>query len=82
MKSIILLIATSALALTLLMSVGFVVSTSSAQENMTTAGTPSNDTGAMMGNQTNQTGGGNETQGPLEQLGEALGGVLGGNQSQ
>ena len=82
MKSIILLIATSALALTLLMSVGFVVSTSSAQENMTTAGTPNNDTGAMMGNQTNQTGGGNETQGPLEQLGEALGGVLGGNQSQ
>ena len=82
MKSIILLIATSALALTLLMSVGFVVSTSSAQENMTTAGTPSNDTGAMMGNQTNQTGGGNETQGPLEQLGKALVGVLGGNQSQ
>jgi hypothetical protein len=36
----------------------------------------------MMGNQTNQTGGGNETQGPLEQLGEALGGVFGGNQSQ
>jgi hypothetical protein len=83
MKSITLLIPTSALALTLLMSVGFVVSTSSAQENMTTAGTPTtNDTGAMMGNQTNQTGGGNETQGPLEQLGEALGGVLGGNQSQ
>lgn len=81
MKSITLLIATFALALSLLMSAGFFVSTSSAQENMTTAGTPTNDTGAMMGNQTNQTGG-NETQGPLEQLGEALGGVLGGNQSQ
>jgi hypothetical protein len=75
MKSITLLIATSALALSLLMS-GFFVSTSSAQENMTTAGTPTNDTGTMMGNQTNQTGG------PLEQLGEALGGALGGNQSQ
>jgi hypothetical protein len=82
MKSITLLIATSALVLTLLMSIGFIVSTSSAQENMTTAGTPTNDTGAMMGNQTNQTGGGNETQGPLEQLGETLGGVFGGNQSQ
>jgi hypothetical protein len=82
MKSITVLIATSALALLPLMSVGYFVSTSSAQENMTTAGTPTNDTGAMMGNQTNQTGGGNETQGPLEQLGEALGGVLGGNQSQ
>jgi hypothetical protein len=53
-----------------------------AQENMTSA---ANETGAMMGgNQTNQTGGGNETQkGPLEQLGETLGGVFGGgNQSQ
>jgi hypothetical protein len=41
-----------------------------------------NETGVMMGNQTNQTG--NETQqGPLEQLGETLGGVFGGgNQSQ
>jgi hypothetical protein len=83
MKSITFLITTSALALSLLMSVGFFMSASSAQENMTTAGTPTNDTGAMMGNQTNQTGVGNETQGPLEQLGEALGGVLGGgNQSQ
>ena len=40
----------------------------------------------MMGNETNQTeqGGGNETQqGPLEQLGETLGGIFGGgNQSQ
>ena len=63
-------------------SVGLFVSPSFAQDNITTA---TNDTGAMMGgNQTNQTGGGNETQqGPLEQLGEALGGVLGGgNQTQ
>jgi hypothetical protein len=79
MKSITLLIATSALVLSLLTSVGLFVSNSFAQDNMTTA---TNETGAMMGNQTNQTGGGNETQGPLEQLGEALGGVLGGNQSQ
>jgi hypothetical protein len=45
-----------------------------------------NETGGMMGNETNQTGqgGGNQTQqGPLEQLGEALGGIFGGgNQSQ
>jgi hypothetical protein len=45
-----------------------------------------NDTGATTGgNQTNQTGEGNQTQqGPLEQLGEALGGMFGGegNQSQ
>jgi hypothetical protein len=56
------------------------VNSSFAQDNMTTA---TNETGAMMGNQTNQTGG-NQTQGPLEQLGEALGGVFGGggNQSQ
>ena len=64
----------------IMMSVGLFVGSSFAQENMTTA---ANDTGAMMdGNQTNQTGG-NETQGPLEQLGETLGGVFGGgNQSQ
>ena len=40
-----------------------------------------NETGGMMGNETNQTeqGGGNETQqGPLEQLGETLGGIFGG----
>lgn len=80
MESITILIASSALALLLLVSVGFFVSTS-AQENMTTAGTPDG-TGAMLGNKKNQTGEGNETQGPLEQLGEALGGVLGGNQSQ
>jgi hypothetical protein len=79
MKSITLLIASFALALSLLMSVGFFVSTSSAQENMTTAGTPDG-TGAMM--KQNQTGQGNETKGPLEQMGEALGGVFGRNQSQ
>ena len=42
---------------------------------------PQNETGGMMGNETNQTeqGGGNETQqGPLDQLGETLGGILGG----
>jgi hypothetical protein len=44
-----------------------------------------NETGSVMGNETNQTGeGGNETQqGPLEQLGETLSGIFGGgNQSQ
>jgi hypothetical protein len=47
---------------------------------MTTA---TNETGAMMGNQTNQTGGNQTQQGPLEQLGETLGGVFGGgNQTQ
>jgi hypothetical protein len=37
-----------------------------------------------MGNQTNQTGGNQTQQGPIEQLGEALGGIFagGGNQSQ
>ena len=67
------------MVLSILTSVGPFVGTSFAQENMTTA---TNETGAMMGNQTNQTG--NQTQqGPLEQLGEALGGVFGGgNQSQ
>jgi hypothetical protein len=74
MKSITLLIATSALVLSMLTSVGLFVSNSFAQENMTTA---TNETGAMMGNQTNQTGGGNAS-GPLGQLGEALGGILGG----
>jgi hypothetical protein len=52
--------------------------------NMTSAQQQQNKTGAgMMGNETNQTGG-NETQkGPLEQLGETLGGIFGGgNQSQ
>jgi hypothetical protein len=57
------------------------VNSSFAQDNMTTA---TNETGAMMGgNQTNQTGGNQTQQGPLEQLGETLGGVFGGgNQSQ
>jgi hypothetical protein len=79
MKKGTLLIASSAMAL--LASVGLFVGSSYAQENTTTA---TNETGGMMGNQTNQTGG-NETQGgPLEQLGETLGGVFGGggNQSQ
>ena len=69
------------MALSLLASVGLFVSSSFAQENMTTA---TNQTGGMMGNQTNQTGG-NQTQegGPLGQLGETLGGIFGGgNQSQ
>jgi hypothetical protein len=64
-----------------LASVGLFVSSSFAQENLTTA---TNETGGMMGNQTNQTGG-NQTQegGPLGQLGETLGGIFGGgNQSQ
>jgi hypothetical protein len=84
MKTATLLMAFSAMVLSMLGSVGPFAS-SFAQENMTTA---TNETGAMMGNQTNQTnqtGGGNETQqGPLEQLGETLGGVFGGggNQSQ
>ena len=68
------------LVLSLFTSVGLFVSNSFAQENMTTA---INETGAMMGNQTNQTnqtGGGNASQGPLGQLGEALGGILGGGQ--
>jgi hypothetical protein len=81
MKSTTLLIASSVLALSLLTSVGIFMNTSSAQENMTTAGTPDG-TGAMMGNKENQTGQGNETKGPLEQMSETLGGVLSGNQSQ
>jgi hypothetical protein len=39
--------------------------------NMTTA---TNETGGMMGNQTNQTGGNETQQGPLEQLGKIFGG--------
>ena len=72
MKTTTLLMASSAMALLLLASVGLFVSSSFAQENMTTA---TNETGGMMGNQTNQTGG-NETQqgGPLEQLGKIFGG--------
>jgi hypothetical protein len=63
------------LVLSLLLSVGFAVSTSYAQGNETNATTAANMTG---GNQTNQTGGGNASQGPLGQLGEALGGLMGG----
>jgi hypothetical protein len=55
MKSFTLSIVTSLLVLTLLTSVGHFVNTSFAQDNMTAA---SNNTGAKMGNQTNQTGGG------------------------
>jgi hypothetical protein len=53
--------------------------------NMTSQQQQQNETDVMMGNETNQTGeGGNETQqGPLEQLGETIGGIFGGgNQSQ
>jgi hypothetical protein len=81
MKTITLLMGSSVMALSLLASVGLFVSSSFAQENLTTA---TNETGGMMGNQTNQTGG-NQTQegGPLGQLGETLGGIFGGgNQSQ
>jgi hypothetical protein len=72
MKTRTLLMASSAMALLLLASIGLFVSSSFAQENMTTA---TNETCGMMGNQTNQTGG-NETQqgGPLEQLGKIFGG--------
>jgi hypothetical protein len=84
MTSKAILIVFSAMVLSSLLTLGQVlVDSSFAQENMTGA---TNDTGAMMGgNQTNQTGEGNQTQqGPLEQLGEALGGMFGGggNQSQ
>ena len=81
MKTRTLLVVTSAMILSILTSAGLFVGSSFAQENMTTA---TNETGAMMGNQTNQTGGNQTQQGPLEQLGEALGGVFGGggNQSQ
>lgn len=82
MKKGTLIMASSAIVLSsmLLASGELFVNSSLAQDNMTTA---TNETGTMMGNQTNQTGG-NQTQGPLEQLGEALGGVFGGggNQSQ
>ena len=83
MKKGTLIMASSAIVLSsmLLASGEVFVNSSFAQDNMTTA---SNETGAMIGNQTNQTGGNQSQQGPLEQLGEALGGVFGGggNQSQ
>lgn len=55
-------------AIAVLASIGLFISVSYAQENMTSA---ANETGAIMKNQTNQTG-------------EALGGIFGGggNQSQ
>ena len=75
-----LLVVTSVMLLSTLTSAGPFIGASFAQDNMTTA---TNETDAMMGNQTNQTGGNQTQQGPLEQLGEALGGVFGGgNQSQ
>jgi hypothetical protein len=78
------LIIASTLSLSVVISAGF-VSSLFAQQNQTDMMTASNQTGSMMNNQTNQTGGGgNQTQkGPLEQLGEAIGGVFGGgNQSK
>lgn len=79
MKSKTLLMMSSAIAV--LASIGLFISVSYAQENTTSA---ANETGAIMGNQTNQTGGNQTQQGPIEQLGEALGGIFGGggNQSQ
>ena len=71
------------IVLTILASTGLIVSSSFAQENQTNITTATNETGLMMGNQTNQTEGENQTRGPLEQLGERLGGIFGGgNQSQ
>ena len=71
------------IVLTILASTGLIVSSSFAQENQTNITTATNETGLMMGNQTNQTEGENQTQGPLEQLGETLGSIFsGGNQSQ
>jgi hypothetical protein len=69
------------LVLSLLVLAGFAVSISYAQGNQTNATTAGNMTG---GNQTggNQTGGnqtGNQSGNPLGQLGEALGGLMGGN---
>lgn len=60
------------LILSLLVSAGFAVSTSYAQGNQTNATAGGNVTG---GNQT-----GNQSGGPLGQLGEALGGLMGGGQ--
>jgi len=70
-----LLIVSSAIALSLLASIGLFVSPSFAQQNMTNITTATNETGGMMGNQTNQTGGNEAQQGrPLEQLGRIFGG--------
>ena len=78
------LIIASTIVLSIVMSASFVNILFAQQQNETNMTTATNQTGAMMTNQTNQTGGGNQTQkGPLEQLGEALGGlVVGGNQSK
>jgi hypothetical protein len=79
------LIIASTIVLSIVMSASFVSSLFAQQQNETNMTTATNQTGAMMTNQTNQTGGGgNQTQkGPLEQLGEALGGLVGGgNQSK
>jgi hypothetical protein len=71
------------IVLSFLASTGLIVSSYFAQENQTNITTATNESGIMMGNQTNQTEGENQTQGPLEQLGETLGGIFGGgNQSQ
>lgn len=73
----------SVMALSFLALVGLFVSSSIAQENQTDMTTATNETGAMMGNETNQTGGNETQQGPLDQLGETLGGIFGGgNESQ
>lgn len=78
------LIIASTIVLSIVMSASFVNILFAQQQNETNMTTATNQTGAMMTNQTNQTGGGNQTQkGPLEQLGEALGGLVGGgNQSK
>ena len=78
------LIIASTIVLSIVMSASFVNILFAQQQNETNMTTATNQTGAMMTNQTNQTGGGNQTQkGPLEQLGEAIGGVFGGgNQSK
>jgi hypothetical protein len=65
------------LVLALLVSAGFAVSTSYAQGNQTGASSGGNETG---GNQTGNQSGGNQSGGPLGQLGEALGGLMGGGQ--
>ena len=64
------------LVLSLLVSAGFAMSTSYAQGNQTGATAGGNETG---GNQTGNQSGGNQSGGPLGQLGEALGGLMGGN---
>jgi hypothetical protein len=67
MKKGTLIMASSAIVLSsmLLASGEVFVNSSFAQDNMTTA---TNETGAMMGNQTNQPGGNQTQQGPLDQL--------------